>query len=170
MSSNRIVSILGCSVEDALRVDRHVLDDLWERHPDLVWRVNEELTNATRARDDAKAEADRVDADVSESILSDIARSGEKNPTVDRLKRLIASNKDSQDAWSHYLDCKQYAERLLGLQSALAAKQSALKHLSELYHSNYFVANHSRPQGRTYLNRPSSDDVPRDTVRRRLPN
>jgi hypothetical protein len=144
LAADLVREIFNCSVKELLHVSRHDLDTELERQPTTFWEVSATLAEAARVRDMAKDDAESEDA----ALYNEYA-AGEKLSDA-KLKSLVAADVRHQKAWSAYYRCKERADALVGLLDALRAKQSSLKHLSELYQTDYYTTNKAgveRPSG-----------------------
>ena len=147
-----IEEVLGAPVSQVLSVSRHALDEAWEKQPQYVWAVNEALADANRERDEQKKDAEGVDSKLFAGFTS--PADGTKGMAVEKAKAAVASSRESRRAWAEFFEAKATADRLAAMAAALTARQSTLKHLSELYAANYYTSDRSRS---TYSTRPRSE-------------
>lgn len=126
--------------ETLLTGDRNDLDNEFERHPQYLADVADGLAEVRKTLDAAKAELDLVENRVRiekvaeqagrKATVKDIDSAVLIDPEVKRQARLVRALEYDLKRWD-------------GLLSAMQAKTSALKHLSELYQAGYYTTNRS---------------------------
>jgi hypothetical protein len=121
-------------------VDKHALDDEFERHPQRLWEVVDTLAEAHASRSAAKLMLERTEAKARSAELS----AWDGKPTEKALASAVALDADVRRRQAQLMAADETCERLQGLLGAMQAKTSALKHLSELCQAGYFVSNNGR--------------------------
>lgn len=152
MTMDQVLTAMGLDL-NVLEVDKHNLDNEFQRHPATIAEAAAAVARARRVRDEVKLDLVRVVARVRREIMDtnsgkrvlvkDLELSIDADPEVRQAERAV-SNADVRVG--------QYDAVLQGLM----AKTSALKHLSELYQAAYYVTSSA----------PSTDN-PRTPGRRR---
>lgn len=116
--------------------DKHTLDDEFEKHPQHIWVVADALADARAEQAELKASLGRIEARVrGEQASIESAR----KRTVKDVDAAVVCDPEVRRAERELQAADLHVERLQGLLSALQAKTSALKHLSELYQAGYYV-------------------------------
>lgn len=129
-------------------VDKHALDDEFEHHPQQLWRVAESLAEAHRFRSAAKVMLERAEAQARSDELR--AWGEKKQRLTDKVLASIATlDTNVRRRQAALLELEEVCEKLQGLLSAMQAKTSALKHLSELCQAGYYVSNSGKRMRRT---------------------
>lgn len=126
--------------DDALTPDRHDLDNQFERHPQMLADVADGVASARKDLDAAKAAHANKEREVR---LEKIDEYGDKKVTVKDLDAAVQSDPEVRRAERIVSAAEYVLKRWDGLLSAMQAKTSALKHLSELYQAGYFTTNRS---------------------------
>lgn len=138
-------------LESSVVVDKHKLDEEFERHPQNLWSVADALAESHRERAEAKLQLERTEARVRGEQL---AKADGAKMTDKSLAALVALDPDVRRKEAQLMDEEHQTERLAGLLMALQSKTSALKHLSELAQVGYYVS----ATGRKLRERVRDDD------------
>lgn len=117
-----------------LRANKNALDDEFEDHPQNMWKVSEALAEAREVRDERKRALERM-----ESRVRGEKDHGDKRMTVKAIDAAVVQDPEVRRAQQQLAEAEYRVDILFGLLSALQAKTSALKHLSELYQAGYYV-------------------------------
>lgn len=137
MSTDRDSVLRRLGLEpDVLRTNKHRLDEEFEAHPNNMWVVSEALADAREHRDEAKRALERM-----ESRVRGEKDNGDRRMTVKAIDAAVVQDPEVRRAQRDLADREHDVDILFGLLSALQAKTSALKHLSELYQAGYYVTN-----------------------------
>ncbi len=116
-----------------LAIDKQALDDEVMKQPALYYEVSEAYAQAVAERDVLKEELAVTDA-----RLYGSNRKADAKATDTAIKSRINIESSHQQAFSEYVEAKEYADKLGALKDAFNQRSEMLKALGRLYASNYF--------------------------------
>jgi DNA-directed RNA polymerase subunit L len=116
-----------------LKIDKQALDDEVMQQPSLFFEVSEAYTLAVAERDALKEELNVTDA---KYFLNH--RRSDPKATDTAIKNRVSIENGHQQAFTEYLEAKEYADKLSALKDAFNQRSEMLKALGRLYASNYF--------------------------------
>lgn len=127
---------LFAELRDALVIDKISLDDAWVEHPDLFYRVSEQLTLAIAQRDAKKLDLNNAIAELDEQIRRE---AGERKITEKAIEQQISMTPRVIDLRDELGRLGGRVDKWLALKESYQQRSYALKALVELYNSNYFT-------------------------------
>lgn len=136
---------------DVLNPSPHNLDREFEAHPEHIATAAEAVASARVNLKLCELARDRVFGRVTREKIDDAPG----KLTVKEIDAEIAQDSECRKAEGGVIDAAFKLEVLGGLLTALQAKTSALKHLSELWQAGYYTTTSSKPPPRR---RPHTDE------------
>jgi hypothetical protein len=124
------------TLEEALAIDEHALDEALIRQPDAFYRVSKKLAIMASRRDAAKQALQEEEAYADERARSSIP-DGEK-VTETSIKSLVRLDKKVLDANDTLLKLSRETALLQALKEAFQQRSYVMKDLVSLYVANYF--------------------------------
>ncbi len=118
----------------ALRIDKAALDDELVNHANLFWHVSEHHDIAQQRAEEAKAHAERIEAEVRLDLTADekVKRTvAQVNAEVDLDKGVITARR-------HFAEEKHEQTRWASLRESHRQRGQMLRSLTELYATNYY--------------------------------
>ncbi len=116
-----------------LKIDKQALDDEVMQQPALFFQVSEAYAQAAAERDVLKEEMNATDAHLYQAV-----KAKNEKGTDTFIKSKVQVTTDHRQAFTEYLEAKEYADRLGALKDAFNQRSEMLKALGRLYASNYF--------------------------------
>ncbi len=126
--------------QDVLFADKHDLDTEFQNHPQNIFTVTEAIEDA---RLDRMRQETRL-AGAEYKVRANLIETQDKKVLVKDLELAVLSDPEVRKQRRTLQDIEYMIGRLIGLLKSLEAKTSALKHLSELSQSGYYVTSTSR--------------------------
>lgn len=129
---------------EALKINKHRLDEELVRHPALVFDICRAAGRASAERDRLYSEQKTVkSARYKELKESAIEQSGRASDTA--ILEQVESDSERVAARKKYHRAAEQAEELLALKEAILAKGHALRELARLYADQYYAPDSFRP-------------------------
>ncbi len=125
--------------DDPITIDKHRLDEEWERQPTLVRRWYEKLADARLAWADAKAALDVVKAETAHRIREDPDQFGLSKTTVDAIKDAITTHPKVINAVNKLNLLAHKVDMIEAVCKALEHKKKGLESEVTLFLNNYFA-------------------------------
>lgn len=137
----RLISSEGYDVslkdlERALKIDKHALDEMLERQPDLFYMVARECALRISQRDAAVLELKEVEAIVDQQIRQDL--SGEEKVTERDIEARRRTNRDVLGMIAAVSDLNHQVAIWQALKEGWQQRSYVLKDLVTLYVSSYY--------------------------------
>lgn len=135
MTMDQVLTAMGLEL-GVLEIDKHNLDNEFQKHPATIAEAASAVALARRVRDEVKLDLVRTVARVRREVMEtnagkrllakDLELSIDADPEVRKAERAVA-------------DADARVGQFDAVLQGLMAKTSALKHLSELYQAAYYV-------------------------------
>ena len=127
-------------LEGALSIDENALDEAWQTHPDLFYRVARELAMAISKRDGAKKDKEEAEAYADAHIRHAAAMSDEKITEAEvKSKKQLDGKVRATETQLAVLN--ERVGLLSALKESYIQRSYALKSLVELHTTGYFGTN-----------------------------
>ncbi len=123
-----------------LKIDKQALDDEVMQQPSLFYQVSEAFAEAGAERDALKEQLAVIDA----QLDGKLRKTNEKG-TEALIKNQIQAHPDHQQAFTQWLEAKEYADKLGALKDAFRDRSYMLRELGNLLVANYFDASSVKP-------------------------
>lgn len=120
-----------------LEIDKMSLDDEIIGQPALFYEVSEAYVEAIGTRDMLKEQLATSDAQLDGEVRLDLEKA-EVKITEGMVKSEIQISKKHEKAFKAYIAAKTIADKLGVLKDSFEQRSHALKHLANLYVSNYY--------------------------------
>jgi hypothetical protein len=131
-------------LQAALAIDKSALDDEVIRQPVLFYAISEQLTEANAELDAAKEDLATVRAEIDAIWRAKLGKNGNK-VTEKMVENCVQTSNEREKAFDNYLKAKIRANKLSDLKEAFLQRSYMLKHLVELYATNYFEDSAIKP-------------------------
>jgi len=130
--------------QEALKFDKHGLDDALEIQADIYYRVADKSARAISYLDGAKLRYEEMRAEVDGRIRAELAQEGSgdakaKKPTEAQIMHLVSLDDDVMAAHDYFLRWKEAAARWDAMDRAFKQRASAMDSLVRLFAAGYFV-------------------------------
>lgn len=124
-------------LSQAVRLDKHDLDNQLTEHPELVRQVHDYLALYTAQRDAAKRNVEEMEAKVASEVRDDAAASKEK-VTVDDVKQRVVLDDRVVGAKDKLAELTFTVKRIDSLVIAYDHRRHAFQKLVDLYNGQYW--------------------------------
>lgn len=132
------LSIAFNKFEKELVIDKDNLDVICQIHPEIFYQISKFYIEAVSIRDSAKANLEKIEAQVSLSIRSALEKAGEK-ATEGKVASLVQIDDMKISAVETYLNTKAEADLWQVLKDSYLQRASMIKILADLYGQGYFT-------------------------------
>ena len=132
-----------------IEIDRLDLDSENCRLPTANFICHEELAEKIKERDDCKLELEVLEA----KIDKEIRNTAEKKPSETQIKNMVIMDIRRHDKVKEYNELNEEVNILKGAVNSFDKKNSALKNLTNLYTSEYYVNGFKKKSQREGLNK-----------------
>jgi hypothetical protein len=128
-------------------IDEMALNKEWLGQADLYYSYASQLAEARLALDEAKREADVIEADLSLQIREDPEQFDCPKVTESAIKEVVKLQEEFQDSRVSVNDAQHKVNLLQAAVTALDHRKRALEKLVDLHGTNYFSEPHARSDG-----------------------
>ena len=124
-------------IEQDMQIDEHALEEGLRKNVEMHHRVAKRVSLEVSRRDAARQWFKTVEADIDSQIRAEAKKAGEKVTEREIESRKILS-KEYQRAFRKVLGIERGCKEIEALEWSLSRRQSALKHLAELWIAGYY--------------------------------
>jgi len=124
--------------EQALKIDKHGLDDELLQQSDIFYRVSKEVAFAASRRDMAYDNIKVTDAGLNATVREELTEEGEK-VTEGKVQASVLAHPDHIAAVKEHLAVKEEAELLDALKNSFSMRSYMLRELCSLHNAGYFA-------------------------------
>jgi len=143
------------SAPDTLKINKNELDEELIEHSPTMQKIGEECVFAQSARDRAKDELERVEAEVYQEKKDAYSKKGtkEKAPTDYAIKAEVRSDSRVVKAYDVYRTAKMEASQWEIMQESFRQRGFMVNKLAELYIAQYYSKDSSNEYQRPPVDR-----------------